>query len=443
MKKAFLALILVCSVLAAVFLPACTPKGSYTYSPTPATARFMTNTEGSVVELSSGREAIAENTLFYKTTVNVGSTITPPSESPERKGYRFVGWSIDKEGAERFDFSTPLTGSLNLYATWERNQEEEAQETYVEPVLTFKEKIDESVPFALNGVCNQPVEEGAVSLTTAGIARLTASSDDVRSLLNYTRASATTLKSAVYSAGLVTVTYSAGGADQKIEVSVNDVTSELVVTSAEGSSIDVAGFEKKAKKYEALSFDSYKVVMGGSSSMENWSDSTVKMAPVTTKNVGIGGSSSYHWANCYADRLIIPYNPRAVVLYVGINDIINFHKTGDQTAQSLIRLFEHLHDRLPEATVHFILINKVPGYYPQHKTAIDKANDLVIEYAKTHEYLNIIDAGTVLEKDSGKYSEAYFLNDGLHMSQAGYVLWGAEVRKAVIADDEERYGNKA
>ena len=159
--------------------------------------------------------------------------------------------------------------------------------------------------------------------------------------------------------------------------------------------------------------------------------------------LGIGGSSSYHWLNCYADRLIIPYNPRAVVLYVGINDIINFHKTGDQTAQSLIRLFEHLHDRLPEATVHFILINKVPGYYTQHKTAIDKANDLVIEYAKTHDYLNIIDAGTVLEKDSGKYSEAYFLNDGLHMSQAGYVLWGAEVRKAVIADDEERYGNKA
>ena len=204
--------------------------------------------------------------------------------------------------------------------------------------------------------------------------------------------------------------------------------------------MDLQAFETKAKKYEALSFDSYKVVMGGSSSMENWSDSTVKMAPVTTKNVGIGGTSASQWLNCYADRLIIPYNPRAVVLYVGINDIINYGKTGDETYRSLINLFEYLHERLPDAVLHYILINHVPGYYASHKRAIDTANDKVIEYAKSHSYLNIIDAGTVLEKDSGEYSEAYFLNDGLHMSQAGYVLWGAEVRKAVIAKDKELYG---
>ncbi len=430
------------SVLAAAFLPACSEKGSYTYTPTPATARFMTNTEGSVVELASGKEAISENTLFYKTTVNVGSLLTAPTTAPERKGYNFIGWAIDKEGSALFDFTKPVSGSVNLYAKWERSEEAEEDDSYVEPVLTFTEKIDESVPFALKGVCNQPIKNGAVSLTTAGIARLTASSDNVRELLNYTRSSQTAIKSAVYATGIVTVTYATGGVDQTpIEVTVNDVTSTLVVTDAEGSSIGVAGFETKAKKYEAASFDSYKVVMGGSSSMENWSDSTVKMAPVTTKNVGIGGSASYHWLNCYADRLIIPYNPRAVVLYVGINDIINFHKTGEQTAQSLIQLFEHLHDCLPDATVHFILINHVPGYYAANKTAIDKANAGVIEYSKTHSYLKIIDAGTVLEKDSGKYSEAYFLNDGLHMSQAGYVLWGAEVRKAVIADDKERYGS--
>ena len=193
MKKALLALVLVCSVLAAFVLPACSPKGSYTYTPSPATARFMTNTEGSVVELSSGREAIVENTLFFKTTVEIGSLLTAPAESPKRSGYRFCGWAVDKEGSELFDFTKPVTGSVNLYAKWERNQEEEEKETYVEPVLTFTEKIDESVPFALKGVCNQPVENSAVSLTTAGIARLTSASDDVRALLNYTRASTTTL----------------------------------------------------------------------------------------------------------------------------------------------------------------------------------------------------------------------------------------------------------
>ncbi len=442
MKKRFCILIAIaCAFSVLIALPSCSKGKQYAYEPLRATARFMTNTEGQVITLSSGKEAISENTLFYKTTVTVGETLTPPSDSPERKGYLFSGWAVDKEGTALFDFSKPLTGSVNLFAKWVRDEENEETEDYAEPVLTFTETIDETSPFRLIGVCNQPVKEGVVRLTTAGVNRLVSYSEDVRSLLNYTRSSQTVLKSATYSLGIVSLTYAVNAEETKIDVTVEDVTSSLVVTDAEGSSMNVASFETKAKRYESSSFDSYKVVMGGSSSMENWSDSTLKMAPVTTKNVGIGGSASYHWLNCYADRLIIPYNPRAVVLYVGINDIINFRKTGAQTAETLIKLFEHLHDRLPNATVHFILINHVPGYYAAYKTQIDAANDRVIAYAATHEYLNIIDAGTVLEKESGKYSEAYFLNDGLHMSQAGYVLWGAEVRKAVIANDKERYEN--
>ena len=336
MKKLFLAVILICCVSTAAFLPACTPKGSYKYDPTPATARFMTNTEGTIVTLQSGKEAISENTLFYKTTIEVGSLLTAPETNPERKGYTFAGWAIDKEGSALFDFTKPVDGSVNLYAKWVRSEEATDEDTYVEPVLTFQEKIDESTPFALQGVCNQPVKDGAVSLTTAGIRRLTGSCDNVRELLNYTRASATSIKSAVYAAGVVTVTYVSGGAEQTVGVTVNDVTSSLVVTDAEGSSISVSSFETKAKKYEANSIESYKVVMGGSSSMENWSDSTIKMSPVTTKNVGIGGSASYHWLNCYADRLIIPYNPRAVVLY-GRSTGAKSHQTFRAFARSSAR----------------------------------------------------------------------------------------------------------
>ena len=123
--------------------------------------------------------------------------------------------------------------------------------------------------------------------------------------------------------------------------------------------------------------------------------------------------------------------------------------TAEETKDNLIRLFEKLHSRLPNAVVHFILINHVPGYYSvkggnfatywDYSTDIDIANNAVIEYAATHDYLKIIDAGTCLQKENGSYSKAYFRNDGLHMSVAGYALWGAEVKKAVIAVDKERY----
>ena len=46
-----------------------------------------------------------------------GDTIDEP-ETPYRSGYRFTYWSLDKVKRERFDFSTPITESITLYAGW-------------------------------------------------------------------------------------------------------------------------------------------------------------------------------------------------------------------------------------------------------------------------------------------------------------------------------------
>lgn len=437
MKKAAIAFILAICLICTFALSAC--KDTYRYVPLEASVRYLTNIEGETVTLSSGREAISEDIVYQSQSVKTGDILTPPEDAPTRPGYVFSGWAVDKAGSTLYDFTQPVSGSLNLYAKWVRAEGAEEQLDYTEPRLTFTEKIEESTAFSLVGVCNQKISEGSVNLTTAGINRLTAKATDVKEYLNYTRASSTLIKSATYQDGVVSVTYAAGGSDNVINVAVHDVTQDLVVEDSRASSDALKSFETKALRYESGDIASYNVVMGGSSSMENWSTSVEDMNPVTTKNVGIGGSTAYHWLNCLADRLIVPYSPRAVVLYVGINDIINFGQSGKTTGENLIKLFEHIHTRLPDATVHFILINHVPGYYKTYKTHIDTANTAVIEYAASHNYLNIIDAGKCLEKKNGEYSEAYFLTDKLHMSKAGYVLWGAEVKKAVIAKDKELY----
>jgi len=443
------ALLLALCLIGSLSLTACS-KNNYTYTPLDVTVRYLKNIDGEEDVFSSGREFIGEDLLYYQQTLKSNEKIVPP-ENPTRSGYTFVGWTTDKEGkSELFDFTAPITGSINLYAKWKRAEgNESGGDNYVEPTLTFQEKIDEKQAFLWEGVCNQPISESEVDLTTAGINRLKAKASDVKELLNYKRASSTVIQSATFNEAdmTVSVTYKAGSAAAATStVKVNDITESLKFVDNSSTKMDESTFETKARNYEKTDFDgnaSYKVVLGGSSSMENWSDSGEVMNPVTTKNVGIGGSASYQWTESLADRLIIPYNPRAVVLYVGINDIINYGKKGDTTAYNLIDLFEHIHERLPDATIHFILINHVPGYYKTYKNAIDTANNRVIEYAEEegHEYLNIIDAGTVLEKEAGShdYSEAYFLTDGLHMSQAGYILWGAEVKKAVIAKDKEKY----
>jgi uncharacterized repeat protein (TIGR02543 family) len=50
--------------------------------------------------------------------VDIGSTVTQPDPSPARHGYVFEFWCTDSAATEQFDFSTPITGDLTLYAQW-------------------------------------------------------------------------------------------------------------------------------------------------------------------------------------------------------------------------------------------------------------------------------------------------------------------------------------
>ena len=457
MKKKLSILIILIVAAVGIFAFTACEKPDYTYSKPPITARFMTNYAGSQRTMTSGRTATSENELYMSVDLTVGEKLTAPAVAPVRKGYTFIGWSTDKKGEEIYDFDTVVSAGLNLYAQWQRDETGASEEEeYTEPTLSFTEDKSGTEPFVLKQVCGAFLEADgeSVKLTTAGIKRLTANKDNVKELLGYTLNATTTVTSAKYEGGVITVKYSAnGGAEVSASVAVVDDTSNRsVVVSYKNDNketVEDYQYENKAAKYEEnYSIGSYGVVLGGSSSMEMWTTSAEDMDGISTINVGIGGTTAKQWADNLAARLIIPYNPRAVVLYVGINDIINAHRTADATVDDLKRLFTVIHTALPETTVHFILINHVPGYYTASRPAsvrnyasqIDRANNAIIEYAEDLDYLNIIDAGSCLEMTpGGSYFGGYFRKDGLHMSVAGYTLWGAEVKKAVIAKDKELY----
>ncbi len=55
-------------------------------------------------------------------TVPHGSVIADPPGTPERGGYKFVGWFYLDNGQEKaFDFSMPINRDLDLYAKWSSN----------------------------------------------------------------------------------------------------------------------------------------------------------------------------------------------------------------------------------------------------------------------------------------------------------------------------------
>lgn len=60
---------------------------------------------------------------FFAASVKAGATIVPPTESPKRVHYTFLGWSDEEDGSVLVDFGTmPEEGTKTFYAIWQLNK---------------------------------------------------------------------------------------------------------------------------------------------------------------------------------------------------------------------------------------------------------------------------------------------------------------------------------
>ena len=88
---------------------------------------------------------------------------------------------------------------------------------------------------------------------------------------------------------------------------------------------DPARFESQVRAFEREDLRTPPprgaIVTVGSSSMRMWNATVAEdLAPLTLIARGFGGSTMND-AAFYADRLVTPYHPRAVILYEGDNDL--------------------------------------------------------------------------------------------------------------------------
>lgn len=82
-----------------------------------------------------------------KQTVKRNLTATEP-KIPEKDGYIFGGWFIDKEFTSKFDFSTKITKNTTLYAKWDKIDIKEKQIIFTigtKTVLLFGENKENDV----------------------------------------------------------------------------------------------------------------------------------------------------------------------------------------------------------------------------------------------------------------------------------------------------------
>ena len=172
------------------------------------------------------------------------------------------------------------------------------------------------------------------------------------------------------------------------------------------------------------------IVFVGSSSIRFWSSLEADMAPLPVLNRGFGGAHLSHVIH-EAPRIVIPYAPRAVVVYAGDNDI-GAGKSVDTVVADFEALVQLLHASLPEADVYFLSIKPSRlrfRLWPE----MARANARIEALAAVDPRLYFVDVATVLLAPDGTPRKEFFRFDGLHLSAKGYAAWTSAVAPVLHA----------
>ena len=186
-----------------------------------------------------------------------------------------------------------------------------------------------------------------------------------------------------------------------------------------------ARFEEAIQRFEAADTEQLPprgaIVCIGSSSMRGWHETIQNdLAPLTLIPRGFGGSNMND-ALYFANRIVIRYEPRAVIVYEGDNDIAQGIEP--ETIVDRFRSFtEKIHKKLPKCRIYFISIKpsiKRWELWPKMK----EANGRIAAECAKDERLIFVDVAPGMLDEEGKPRKEIFKKDDLHMTAAGYAIW--------------------
>lgn len=195
-------------------------------------------------------------------------------------------------------------------------------------------------------------------------------------------------------------------------------------------------FEKDIQKFEAQDTKSMPpqgaVVVTGSSSVRMWHKRMAKdLQPLTVIPRGFGGSNMNDLLH-FSERIIAKYNPRAVAIYEGDNDIAQ-NISPKQVKEKFIELKDKLLVKNKDLRFYIISVKPSIKRWAMWPDMIE-TNRIMREFCEENENFFFIDTASVLLKD-GKARDDIFIKDMLHLNEKGYDLWAAEVRKTLVANE--------
>lgn len=184
-----------------------------------------------------------------------------------------------------------------------------------------------------------------------------------------------------------------------------------------------------AEKYAPSEYGD-RVLLAGSSSFQFWTKASSALSPYKILNMGVAGTTVSNWQKLYSS-LIVPYEPRAVVLYVGSNDIKNGNSmTGTETAQRAKKLIRSIRKKLPDTPIFYVSICPTVKRDCAWDDIIN-CNRKLRKFCAAQPNVYYLDVASYYWSEDGELDKALFASDGLHPSNKAYQIWARVIKSGL------------
>ncbi len=162
------------------------------------------------------------------------------------------------------------------------------------------------------------------------------------------------------------------------------------------------------------------VLFVGSSSIRLWQTLRADFPNLKVINRGFGGSQ-FEDVNHYFSKIVTPYKPKKIILYVGENDI-DAKQTADNVLEDFKTFVAFRDKNLPNTPIVFISL-KPSILRWQMWAEMSKANELIKAETKKHKRIEFVDLASKMLGADGKPLPDIYVADNLHLNAKGYAIW--------------------
>ena len=172
------------------------------------------------------------------------------------------------------------------------------------------------------------------------------------------------------------------------------------------------------------------VICVGSSHLARWKEVSSALDPLKVYNYGIGGTTMKDAAEHFVQNLLVPFQPRAVILYEGSNDIAR-GAVPQEVMAHFHDFIAQLRHSLPNTHVYVTSVIPSPGKRFEKWNLIREANHLLKLECEKRTWLTYVDAVSGLIGKDGQIRTECFIPNDVHMNAKGYAVWSERIPPVV------------